>query len=124
MAEYLKSFIIGSSLPVYLHFYLKVMSIDNNIKNFSYENYTIVAPLYLGLMNTLSLFIGNQLGWNVRKRLFYTSIISAIIVCIFARLTNSYNIEGKEWLIYYIQIMIRHLLTYNIIIYLLEQLLS
>ena len=45
----LKHFIIGSSLPIFiLHFYLVF---NNKNKNYSFFLYTIIAPLFIGLMN-------------------------------------------------------------------------
>ena len=121
MDQYIKSFIIGSSLPVFLHFFLKVRTIDDKIKNFSYEDYTIIAPLYLGFMNSLSLYLSKQFEWSLEQRLFYIGVISGIFVCILARSINSYNFTDEEWKMYYLRIITKHILTFSVIIYLLEK---
>ena len=118
--SYIKSFVIGSSLPVFMHFFLSVQNIDPKSKNYTYEDYSIVAPLYLGFMNMISLFIGKQFGLNLRERLFYISLISAVCVMGIARYTKSYNYSDKKWMQYMVWIFLKHLFTYNILIYLLE----
>ena len=120
MNEYLKSFVIGSSLPVFFLFFLKVASLDNNIKNYSYKTYTFIAPLYFGIMNMISRYLQNKYNLTLRERFLLIGIISPIIVMIFAKLMNSYNITEKEWIRYYIRLFLKHFLTYNLIIYFLE----
>lgn len=134
MNIYLRSFIIGSSIPVVFLFYLLVANIsvnvrnclDNfrncpdNFRNYSYESYSILAPLYFGLMNTLSLYFSQKLVWTLSQRLFYISVLSIIIIIIIAKVSGSYNYSESEWKRYYIFITMMHLITYNIIIYLLE----
>ena len=118
--SYIRSFVIGSSLPVFMHFFLSVQKIDNKLKNYTYEDYSIIAPLYLGFMNMISLYIGRQFGLTLRERLFYISLISVVFVNIIARYAKSYNYSKKEWMKYTLWIFLKHLFTYNILIYLLE----
>jgi hypothetical protein len=112
---YLKSFVIGSSWFVFILFFLSVMKIKN--KNYSYELYTIIAPFYLGLMNMLSLYLANKYKLSLRQRFLLIGIISPLIVIIFAKLSNSYNYTSKKWYEYYVYIIVKHMLIFNIIIY-------
>lgn len=121
MDEYLKQFLIGSSIPVVIPFYISVMNINPNIKNYSYSNYTLIAPIYFGIMTMLSLFLAKKYNLDNRNRFLLIGIISATLVCTFSTLTKSYNFTTKEWIIYYISIFIRHILTYNITIYYLNK---
>ncbi len=121
MKEYIRSFIIGTSLLVVLQFYLSVRHISDTVKNYSYKNYTIIAPLYFGIMNALSLYVGKKYGWSLRERLFYTSIFSGLFVPLFTYATKSYNFKNiSEWVTYAIKVFIRHFITYNLIIYSIE----
>lgn len=117
---YLKSFIIGSSWFVFVLFFISVMKISNKIKNYSYESYTIIAPLYLGLMNAFSLYLARTFNLTLRQRYILIGLISPIIVIIFARITNSYNFSPNQWYSYYLRITIKHFLIFNIIVYYLE----
>ena len=118
----LKSFIIGSSIPVLLPFYYRVGTMDKSKMNYSYATYTIMAPIYLGLMSVISLLIGRYLGWGLRSRILLISIISPLVVMMFATIYKSYNFTDEEWMRYYGRIFIKHFLIYNILIYSLEKL--
>lgn len=120
MNKYLRSFVIGSSLPVVILYFLRVMNIGDDVKNYSYEAYSIIAPLYFGLMNMLSLYASENFGWDLRKRLIITGLLSPLIVMTVARVFGSYNFVQADWFSYFIRIFINHFLTYNVIIYFLE----
>ena len=120
MTEYIRPFVIGSSFPVFIQFFANVMKIDDKIKNYSYEKYSILAPLYLGLMNVVSLYLAKQFDLDLRQRMLYIGIISGIMVCVIAKLTNSYNFTKREWICYFIRIITKHIFTYSTIVYLLE----
>ena len=116
MEDYLKSFIIGSSLPVFITFFLSVAKINNNIKNYSYKSYTIISPLYFGIVNMLSLYYLKNYD-----RFIFTGLISPLIVIIFAKSFNSYNFSFNEWLYYSLKIIIKHFIIWNLVIRYLEK---
>ena len=117
--DYLKSFIIGSSLPVTISFLLGVMKSKH--KNYSYESYSLMAPIYFGLMNILALYLSKKYEWSLKQRLLYISILSAILVPSLAWFIQSYDMNIYKWVKYVVRVMINHLITYNLIIYFLEQ---
>lgn len=117
---YLKSFIIGSSWLVFVLFFLSIMKISNNLRNYSYKSYTIIAPLYLGLMNAFSLYLARRFNLTMRQRYIAIGLISPIIVIIFTKITGAYNFSPAQWYRYYLRIIIKHFLIFNIIIYYLE----
>lgn len=117
MKGYLQSFIVGSSLPVSLMFYFLFFSVPQNKKAYTNEQYAMVAPLYFGFMNMLSLFIGNFLGLQLKGRLLITSIISIIYVLSLVRLNSIYKFTDLQWVVYALTIIVFHLMTYNVIIY-------
>ncbi len=108
--ELLKRFIIGSSFPVFVSFFLKVQTIPDSIKNYTYQQYTIIAPIYLGFMNVLAGF------FNKKYRYLLIGIISPTGVCLYSYMNKTYNFNNKEWINYFIRIYIKHFITFNIII--------
>jgi hypothetical protein len=120
MNEYLRSFVIGSSWLSFIIFFIKVSNLSNNIKNYKYETYTILAPIYLGMMNMLSLYIQKKYNLSLRNRLIIISIISSLCIIIMVKLFKLYNYNENEYLAYTIRIFMNHFLIYNVIIYFIE----
>ena len=54
--EYLKAFTIGTSGPVWFHHMALMGLTDEKDYNFSFKDYSLVAPIYYGLMTMLALF--------------------------------------------------------------------
>jgi len=109
--SHLKSFVIGSSFPVFILFFLAVRRMDPKDRNYSYENYTLLAPLYLGLMNV----IGGLL-FRGENRYLYTGILSGILIGVIGTLLKSYNYTKSEWLKYYFYIVFKHIVIFALII--------
>lgn len=103
---FFKNFIIGSSFPVLLPFYLGVRL--NQDKIYHYEDYTLVAPLYLGLMNA----IGKYLGLNS----VILGLISGSIVAFVAHTLSSYDYTIAEWRKYTVYIILKHIFTFAVMI--------
>ena len=123
MSEYLRSFIIGASLPVFAPYFIGLLILNNKYKNYSqkhYEAYAIVAPLYFGIMNIIFLYFSKQFTWTLERRLLYAGITSAIFVTTLVRLFDVYNYTQSDWTRYHIRHMITHILTFIVIIYILE----
>lgn len=111
MSSRLKHFLIGSSLPVVLPFFLKVGALSPDKPNYSYQTYSIVAPLYLGLMNM----------WFPNDKLT-ASLVSSSIVVFAVWLLKLYNFTTYEdWFQYVVTVLILHLLVFNGVIYYLEK---
>ncbi len=106
----LKHFIIGSSLPVIALHYILVYY--NKKKKYSYFSYTILAPLYLGLVNVISHNVFKKM--NIQN-LLLLSLISANFVFAISYFTDKYDFNENEWLIYYFRLNILHFYLYNII---------
>jgi fructose-specific phosphotransferase system IIC component len=111
-------FIVGSSYLTFISYFLSVQKIPSNVRNYSYEDYTLVAPLYLGVMA----MIGRTLfGYNVWSY-FLSGLLSGLIVAIYARCTNSYNFDTKEeWNKYMLYIILKHMFVHGIVIQLIER---
>ena len=121
--DYLKAFTIGTSGPVtFLHMGSLALA-DENYYNYSIKTYSLIAPIYYGLMAMLALYIGKEFDLSLHKRLFITSIISiCFIVSLSYFVSSKYykpykNYTTNEWLDYILKNGSRHLINFNLIIY-------
>lgn len=119
--EYLRAFVIGSSFPVFLPHFLTVASLDERNLNYTYKQYTFVAPLYYGLMNALSLYIALRLNLSSRQRYLLIGTLSPLLVISISYTFETYNYQGTEWLWYGVGLFIKHFLIWNIIVYFLNR---
>ena len=56
--EYLKAFTIGTSGPAWFQHMALLALADENYYDYSFKLYSIVAPIYYGLMAMLAVFLG------------------------------------------------------------------
>ena len=56
--KYLKDFVLGSSYLVFLPYFYSVHN-SQSTKNYSYYEYTLVAPVWFGIWNIISLIIAS-----------------------------------------------------------------
>ena len=117
---YLKSFIIGSSYPVFSSFYYAVYNSQPK-KTYTYYNYTMIAPLWFGLWNIISLMLAKHFDLNLRMRYVVVSILSAFSIMTIATYLKSYEFTNAEWLKYYLYMFIKYMIVWNLIIYSIEK---
>ena len=117
--KYLKQFIVGASFPVFALFYYSVENKQPK-KNYKYYDYTMIAPLWFGIWNIISLVIAEKYNLTVDYRFLLISVISGIAIMIIATNMKSYNFTDDEWNLYYIYIVLKYLVTWNIIVKFLE----
>jgi hypothetical protein len=119
--NYLRAFIIGSSILVILPHFLAVAGLDETKMNYTYKQYTFVAPVYYGLMNMLSLYLALLLNLSIRQRFVLIGSLSPLIVIAFSYFSKTYKYNEQEWIKYGIQLFIKHFLIWNIVIFLLDK---
>ena len=122
MSEYFKRFIIGSSYGIFIIPMLMAFSLDQEKRRYTDGQYALIAPLYFGLMNSFSLWLAKTFNLDLKIRMFVTSIISIIIVLLWVRINKIYKFDNREWMKYYIIIILMHLFIFNVIIYHTEKL--
>ena len=110
----LLAFLIGSSYPVFVSFFLSVQNRPDSLMNYTFKDYSLIAPLYLGLMNVLGLCL------FPKNRFVWTGILSGLTVATVATLMDSYNFTQAQWNQYYLRILLKHFFTFNVVIQLLE----
>lgn len=108
----LQSFIIGSSSPVFVPFLRRVAKIPEERRNYSYEDYSIIAPLYFGTTAALASVARNKFDLSLAQSLLIITIISIIFVLSFVNAVNAYNFSEEEWNNYVMRIIIYHSIAY------------
>lgn len=121
LREYLRAFVIGSSFLVFFPHFLAVASADEKELNYTYKQYTVVAPIYLGLINMISLFIATTFNLSRRVRYLLFGSVSPLIVVSFSYLFKTYNYSYERWITYAVGLFIKHFAIFNIIIYSLDK---
>ena len=118
--KYLEKFVIASSYIVFLPFFY----VFYNLKKESYFNYTLLAPLWFGVWNVISFIISKHYGLSLRSRFILVSFISYSVIISYASYKDFYNFTKKQWCKYYILMLITYLVTWNVVIYNIENLIS
>jgi hypothetical protein len=119
MRDYLLSFVIGSSFLTFAGFFLRVYTLEH--RRYSYFSYTMVAPVYLGVMNALSRHLQKRYSWSDDQRFGFITLLSVGIVVTFARLTGVYEFSLRQWILYLLRLLLLHGLAYNLVMRSLER---
>lgn len=120
MSSYLKAFLTGSSILVTGYLFWKVSNIPTTIKNYKLSNYVIIAPIYLGMMNVLSLYLQKQFRLSTTKRYMSISVIAPTLVIGMAKYLKTYNFTPTEWSKYIIRLYITYFIMFMVVIRLLD----
>lgn len=118
--SYLRSFVIGSSFFVFVLFFLAVGAFQPKYLNYSYKSYTFIAPVGLGVMNMVSLFISNYFGVSRRLAIFIISLVAPVCVLIFVKQMHFYNYTLKDWFSHIWMMFLLYSFVWNIVVYNLE----
>lgn len=111
MDQFIKSFIIGASYPMSISFFYGVSRVDPNVINFDYQDYTMVAPIYLGLINA----IGGLVFPNDPLRFFKTGFLSGCLIAILGPMLKTYHKTPEEWTRYRLYIIAKHTITFGLL---------
>ena len=117
--KYLKQFILGSSYLVTLPFFYAAGKIKD--KKYSYYDYTLIAPVWLGLWNVISLIIATHFGLTMRQRFLMLTLITYSLSLIIVKYIDAYKYTQTEWNNYYIRLFVKHFIIWNVIVYNLEK---
>jgi len=127
---YLRAFVIGSCAFVIIPLFLVVNSTHLHIaeyipllqilaprkRRYSFENYVLVAPIFLGIANMMSLYISKKYTLSNSTRFLWTGLIIATIEILFSVLGNMYIFTKIEWLYYIALVYGGYFILWNYII--------
>jgi hypothetical protein len=119
--EYLRAFVIGSSCLVFLPYFFVVSRFKKEKFNYNYNSYTFTAPITLGLMNVISLFIANKFDLSKRNRFLLISILAPTFVLVSVIYFKIYNYTRKEWIRHIVSIYVFYFIVWNLIAYNLDK---
>uniref|UniRef100_A0A6C0KRU0 Uncharacterized protein n=1 Tax=viral metagenome TaxID=1070528 RepID=A0A6C0KRU0_9ZZZZ len=121
--QYLRAFVIGSSFFVFIPYFLIVSSFDKKNINFSYEYYTFVAPIALGIFNVLSLYLANIFNLTKRTRFVVISLIAPTLVAATVYILKVYNNLNtyRSWFNYLIKLYLLYFFVFSYDVYLLDR---
>ncbi len=110
----LKAFVAGSSLPVVILFFIATAL--NDKKKFSYEMYSVIAPLFFGLISVLLAYLFKK---PLLKHYLLTGLLTSLFVLVLNYNINTYPFTGwEEWLKYYSRLFPVHLFSLTMFYYL------
>jgi hypothetical protein len=118
--NYLRAFVIGACIFTVFPHYYAVANLDEAKLNYTYKQYTFVAPVYYGLMNMISLYLALLFHLSRRQRYLLIGTVSPLIVTSFSYLFKTYDYQGVEWLRYGVGLFLKHFLIWNIVVYFLD----
>jgi hypothetical protein len=119
--EYVRAFVIGSSCLVFLPFFFCVSRFKKSFFNFSYKPYTFLAPVSLGLMNVLSLFLAKTFNLSSKNRFLLISILGPTFITAVIILFKIYNYDRKNWVCHIVEVYLFYFIIWNLIAYNLDK---
>ena len=120
-SNFLRAFIIGSSFPVIFPHFFAVANLDESKINYTYKQYTFVAPIYYGIMNVISLYVAILVGLSRRQRYLLVGTISPLIVISFSLSFQTYTYDTNQWIRYAVGLFLKHFLIWNIVVFFLDK---
>lgn len=120
MTDYLKSFIIGSSYPVFIWYFYPV-SRYGELMNVDYKLYTMVAPVFLGLLNVFGLYLQNRFNLSLMERMLIIALIGSSSIAFTITAFKIYNFETVfEYVHQYTGLLMTYLFVFCLVVYTLE----
>jgi hypothetical protein len=119
--EYLRAFVIGSSFFVFLPYFFFVSRFNTKDFNFTYVPYTFLAPVALGLMNMLSLFIASRFNLTKKNRYLLISILAPSMVTFTILFFKLYNYTIERWVSHIVKLYLLYFFVWNVVVYNLDK---
>lgn len=113
--KYFKQFIAGANIIVVAPYYIGVNNLGEN-KNYDYYRYTLVAPLWFGLWNIVSLLLSKKFNLTTFQRFTLISIISSVSVMFVSTIFKTYTLDRISWIKYYIKIFIKYMFVWHLLV--------
>ena len=81
-------------------------------------------PFWFGILNVFSNILGDQFNLDLRTQYVLTAIFGWLVLISVLEISEVYNYNQKQWNIHYINTLIYYLFIWNVVVYLIEKLLS
>ena len=101
--DLVKSFAIGSSAFVTLPRLIGNTYVPKEVRNYSYKEYSIVAPLYFGFMAVVANILRTQSNITLLTSIIIVYIIGSIATFPIIRFIPLYNFTPEKWRLYMIK---------------------
>lgn len=119
--DYLKAFTIGTAGLVSMTHIASIATKEPDYFEFDFHAYSIIAPIYYGLISMLALYLTTTYNLSTSKGFFITSIISITLVRLlnitsrhYYRPYNQFNF--RQWINYALGNTTRHLFNINLVL--------
>ena len=123
--KYLLQFTIASSFLVFIGFYRFVhKKIQEGVLEIDYYQYSIIMPLWFGLLNVLSLYLQETFHISYRMRFLLITFIGLSVLFPTIHGLQVYNYEPEQWLYHDMMVTISYLFIWNVVIFGLEKILT
>jgi hypothetical protein len=121
--QYLRAFVIGSSFFVFFPYFFIVSSLKKTNLNYSYNYYTFLAPIALGLFNVLSLYLAIIFNLTEINRFILISLIAPTLVALTVYFFKAYNNLNtfSDWFNYLWKLYLLYFIVFNFDVYLLDK---
>jgi hypothetical protein len=121
--QYLRAFVIGSSFFVFIPYFLGVRYLsEQKLLNYSYENYTLYAPIGLGLYNVFSLYIANKFSITKRNTFLLLSILAPTVVALSVYFLKLYKYTTiQQWFNHIWKLYLLYFVVFNFVLYYLDK---
>lgn len=122
MQQYLVSFLIGGN-PVSALLFRQVKHYKR--RTFDFDTYISLVPLYFGALSVLARAIREVFDLDLRVSLVVTNIISVLFIILLTRLRKSFTFDTeRDWWVQHARMAVAHTLMFQVVIFLLEDLLG
>lgn len=128
LRELFSGFVVGASFLSFILFFIgfgdykikggynKDSCIYRLLNKDPYMIYTILAPLYMGVMSMLAVALSIYTRLSLRMGYLIISLISTILVSITITICDVYNFSTDRYREQYLRLLFYHLFLYNVII--------
>ena len=122
--QLLTAFIVGSSWISFALFFLGFHTYKGKFKKNNclnkyiepYYFYTLFAPVYMGIMSVIAVYIHQHYNMSIEKSFIIISLVSPVIVSVAITMCDIYNFNQLRLIEQYARLIIYHSILFNLVI--------
>ena len=124
-SEYLLAFTIASSFfSFFSFFYFVNKKINEGSLNTNYFNYTIIMPLWFGILNSLSVYLKKKFKLTDRTRFIIISLVGLSVLFFVLNTFQVYNYNEKQMINHVVGVSLFYFFIWNVVIQGIEKLIN